>query len=94
MVLPALVGGELHGADGDGHAVLSAANAVPKLGWFVLFEQPTAQALTPIRDQLLRVALEEFHKRIPEYSLKPGHEELEYPVGFRSVKDLMLVWPH
>jgi class 3 adenylate cyclase/HAMP domain-containing protein len=37
--------------------VLSAANAVPKLGWFVLFEQPTAQALTPIRDQLLRVAL-------------------------------------
>ena len=45
------------GTDGDGHAVLSAANAVPKLGWFVLFEQPTAQALTPIRDQLLRVAL-------------------------------------
>ena len=28
-----------------------------KLGWHVLFEQPTAQALTPIRDQLVRIAL-------------------------------------
>src|SRR5260221_825020 len=45
------------GSDGDGHAVLTAASAVPKLGWYVLFEQPTAQALTPIRDQLVRVAL-------------------------------------
>ena len=45
------------GTDTDGHAVLTAANAVPKLGWFVLFEQPTAQALAPIRDQLVRVAL-------------------------------------
>ena len=31
--------------------------AVPKLGWYVFFEQPTAQALTPIRDQLVRIAL-------------------------------------
>jgi class 3 adenylate cyclase/HAMP domain-containing protein len=30
---------------------------VPKLGWFVFVEQPTAQALTPIRDQLVRIAL-------------------------------------
>jgi class 3 adenylate cyclase/HAMP domain-containing protein len=45
------------GEDADGHAVLTAAAAVPKLGWFVLFEQPTAQALTPIRDQLVRIAL-------------------------------------
>jgi class 3 adenylate cyclase/HAMP domain-containing protein len=45
------------GQDTDGSAVLTAASAVPKLGWYVLFEQPTAQALTPIRDQLLRVAL-------------------------------------
>jgi class 3 adenylate cyclase/HAMP domain-containing protein len=45
------------GKDGDGRSVLSVANAVPKLGWFVFFEQPTAQALTPIRDQLLRGAL-------------------------------------
>jgi GAF domain-containing protein/HAMP domain-containing protein len=45
------------GTDGDGHSVLSVANNVPKLGWFVFFEQPTAQALTPIRDQLLRGAL-------------------------------------
>ena len=40
-----------------GHAVLTAANSVPKLGWTVLFEQPTALALAPIRDQLVRVAL-------------------------------------
>src|SRR6202011_2603941 len=45
------------GTDADGHAVLTVSNAVPKLGWFVLFEQPTAQALAPIRDQLVRIAL-------------------------------------
>jgi class 3 adenylate cyclase/HAMP domain-containing protein len=45
------------GTDVSGQAVLAAASAVPKLGWTVLFEQPTAQALTPIRDQLVRVAL-------------------------------------
>jgi class 3 adenylate cyclase/HAMP domain-containing protein len=52
-------GGAAHdsGTDADGHAVLTAATAVPKLGWFVVFEQPTAQALAPIRDQLVRVAL-------------------------------------
>ena len=41
----------------DGERVLTAASAVPKLGWHVLFEQPTAQALAPIRDQLVRSAL-------------------------------------
>ncbi|MDB5606787.1 MAG: Adenylate cyclase [Bradyrhizobium sp.] len=45
------------GTDADGHSVLTAASAVPKLGWYVFFEQPTAQALAPIRDQLLRIAL-------------------------------------
>jgi class 3 adenylate cyclase/HAMP domain-containing protein len=45
------------GTDSGGHSVLTTANAVPKLGWFVLFEQPTAQALAPIRDQLVRIAL-------------------------------------
>ena len=45
------------GKDADGQSVLTASNAVPKLGWFVLFEQPTAQALAPIRDQLVRIAL-------------------------------------
>lgn len=45
------------GIDFNGHAVLSAASTVPKLGWSVLFEQPTVQALTPIRDQLVRIAL-------------------------------------
>ena len=45
------------GTDASGQAVLTAASAVPKLGWTVLFEQPTAHALTPIRDQLVRIAL-------------------------------------
>jgi cytochrome P450 len=40
----------------------------------------------------LRVTLREWHKRIPDYSLKPGHEELEYPPGLRHVKDLTLTW--
>lgn len=45
------------GTDAEGNAVLTASAVVPKLGWAVLFEQPTLQALTPIRDQLLRGAL-------------------------------------
>ncbi|CCE03495.1 adenylate/guanylate cyclase domain-containing protein [Bradyrhizobium sp. STM 3809] len=45
------------GTDVDGRAVLSAAATLPKLGWVVFFEQSTAHALAPIRDQLLRGAL-------------------------------------
>jgi GAF domain-containing protein/HAMP domain-containing protein len=45
------------GDDIAGHSVLSASNAVPKLGWYVLFERPTALALAPIRDRLVRIAL-------------------------------------
>jgi cytochrome P450 len=40
----------------------------------------------------LRITLREWHQRIPDYRLKPGHEVLEYPPGLRHVKDLMLVW--
>jgi cytochrome P450 len=40
----------------------------------------------------LRVTLREWHRRIPDYTLKPGHEALEYPPGLRHVKDLMLTW--
>jgi len=40
----------------------------------------------------LRVALREWHRRIPDYRIKPGHEALEYPPGLRHVKDLTLVW--
>lgn len=40
----------------------------------------------------LRVTLREWHRRIPDYHLKPGHEELEYPPGLRHVKDLTLAW--
>ncbi|WFU41388.1 adenylate/guanylate cyclase domain-containing protein [Bradyrhizobium sp. CB82] len=45
------------GTDFNGQAVLTAASAVPKLGWAVLVEQPTAHALSPIRDQLVRIGL-------------------------------------
>src|SRR5579871_3504535 len=45
------------GTDVDGNSVLTAADTIPKLGWHVFFEQPTAQALAPIRDQLARAAL-------------------------------------
>ncbi|MET0676475.1 MAG: adenylate/guanylate cyclase domain-containing protein [Bradyrhizobium sp.] len=45
------------GTDIRGDAVLTASSVVPNLGWHVVFEQPTAQALTPIWDQLARIAL-------------------------------------
>jgi cytochrome P450 len=40
----------------------------------------------------LRVTLREWHRRIPEYGIKLGHEQLEYPQGLRHVKDLTLTW--
>jgi cytochrome P450 len=40
----------------------------------------------------LRITLREWHRRIPEYRIKPGHEQLEYPPGLRHVKDLTLTW--
>jgi class 3 adenylate cyclase/HAMP domain-containing protein len=45
------------GTDAGGHSVLTASATIPKLGWVVFFEQPTSQALSPIRDQLVRGAL-------------------------------------
>src|SRR5215470_9959659 len=48
---------ETAGKDWNGHDVLTASSIVPKFKWAVFFEQLTAQALTPIRDQLLRIAL-------------------------------------
>jgi HAMP domain-containing protein len=45
------------GTDARGNVVLTTSSVVPKLGWRVFFEQETAQALTPIRDQLARIAL-------------------------------------
>jgi cytochrome P450 len=40
----------------------------------------------------LRVVLREWHRRIPEYELKPGIE-LHYVMGLRSVENLELIWP-
>ncbi len=45
------------GTDTSGQPVLTTSSTVPKLDWLVFFEQPTAQALAPIRDQLVRIAL-------------------------------------
>jgi cytochrome P450 len=40
----------------------------------------------------LRITLREWHRRIPDYRIKPGHEELHYPPGLRHVRDLTLSW--
>jgi cytochrome P450 len=40
----------------------------------------------------LRVALRDWHRRIPDYGLKPGID-LHYPPGLRTVENLELVWP-
>jgi cytochrome P450 len=40
----------------------------------------------------LRVAMEEWHKRIPDYAIKPG-ETPTYSAGIREVQFLPLVWP-
>jgi cytochrome P450 len=40
----------------------------------------------------LRVAMEEWHRRIPDYEIKPG-ETPSYSSGIREVQYLPLVWP-
>ncbi len=45
------------GKAASGNSVLTTSTEVAKLGWRVFFEQPTALALAPIRDQLARIAL-------------------------------------
>jgi hypothetical protein len=40
----------------------------------------------------LRVGLEEWHRRIPDYAIKPG-ETPTYSSGIREVQYLPLVWP-
>lgn len=40
----------------------------------------------------LRVALREFHRRIPEYEIKPG-AQLTYTAALRSVESLPLIFP-
>jgi len=40
----------------------------------------------------LRVALEEWHRRIPDYGIKPGEQPVFTP-GIREVRYLPLVWP-
>jgi len=41
--------------------------------------------------QELRITLREWHRRIPEYRLKPGTEPV-WPPGLRSVENLVLQW--
>ena len=40
----------------------------------------------------LRIALREWHRRIPEYTLMPGYE-VRYRPPLRFVPDLQLSWP-
>jgi cytochrome P450 len=41
----------------------------------------------------LATTLREWHRRIPDYAIKQGHEALEYPPGLRHVSNLVLAWP-
>jgi len=41
----------------DGHRVLSAAAAIPKLGWLVFVEQPLSEALAPLFTAVLQTGL-------------------------------------
>ncbi len=41
--------------------------------------------------QELRITLREWHRRIPEYRIKPGTEPV-WPPGLRSVENLVLEW--
>ncbi|MGB8842173.1 MAG: cache domain-containing protein, partial [Aliidongia sp.] len=43
------------GKDLNGRSVLTASAPIPQLNWFVFFEQPLSQALTPIFDMLVRI---------------------------------------
>lgn len=45
------------GTNTQGQAVLTASSQVPKLGWFVLLEQPASHALAPIGDLLIRIGI-------------------------------------
>ncbi|HEY3831471.1 MAG TPA: cytochrome P450 [Acidimicrobiia bacterium] len=40
----------------------------------------------------LRITLREWHRRIPSYRIKPGHEALDYAPGLRHVSNLVLAW--
>lgn len=40
----------------------------------------------------LRVALEQFHRRIPDYRIEPGTELTYIPLGVRQVQHLPVVW--
>src|SRR5262249_23129833 len=42
------------GKDSAGHSVLTAAAAVPRLDWYVFFEQPLSTALQPVYSLLFR----------------------------------------
>src|SRR5215469_11361043 len=41
----------------DGHRVLSASAAIPRLGWLVFVEQPIGEALAPLYTSLLQTGL-------------------------------------
>jgi cytochrome P450 len=41
----------------------------------------------------LRVALQCFHRRIPDYQVRPGTELTYIPLGVRQVIDLPVIWP-
>ena len=67
------------GKDVDGNAVLTTATSAPNLGWHVFYEQPTSQALSPIRDQLVRIAL------LIALGKVPGATGLDWNAAFAAI---------
>lgn len=80
------------GKDADGHSVLTASAFVPRMNWFVFFEQPLTRALQPVYSLLYRTlsllaggiilailagTLLARHLVTPIYALQVGARQLE-----------------
>jgi signal transduction histidine kinase len=91
MVSPAADAPEF-GKDADGRSVLTAAASIPRMQWYVFFEQPLSTALQPVYSLLFRTAwllalgvllavlsgvLMAKHMVVPIRALQVGAQQLE-----------------
>ncbi len=101
-----ILGGEAIGAGNHVMVNLGAANLDPaefEVPMEVRFDRPVNRHLafgggvhrclgSHLARRELRIALREWHRRIPEYTLTPGYE-VTYLPPLRFVPDLHLTWP-